>query len=113
MTWLAVTSRAGSGTIVDHASGRKPLPVPGAVEHAGLGGGVIMYARKGDRIVVRSAHINSPGRDGEILAVEHSDGSPPYRVRWSDTGHESLFFPGPDAYIDHGDLPEPSAPDNA
>jgi hypothetical protein len=22
-------------------------------------------------------------------------------VRWSADGHESLFYPGPDAYIDH------------
>jgi uncharacterized protein DUF1918 len=59
-----------------------------------------MYARAGDRIVIRSVHLDGPVRDGEILAVEHEDGSPPYRVRWSDTGHESLFYPGPDARID-------------
>jgi hypothetical protein len=59
-----------------------------------------MYAQAGDRIVIRSA-LGGPVRDGEIIEVEHEDGRPPYRVRWSDTGHESLFFPGPDAYIDH------------
>jgi hypothetical protein len=64
-----------------------------------------MYARKGDRIVVRSIHLDGPVRDGEVLAVAHEDGSPPYQVRWSDTGRESLFFPGPDAYVDHGDVP--------
>ena len=62
-----------------------------------------MYAHKGDRIVVRSQHLGSPVRDAEVLEVEHADGTPPYRVRWSDTGHESLFFPGPDAFIDHGE----------
>jgi len=71
-----------------------------------------MYAHKGDRIVVRNQHVDGPVRDGEIVAVEHQDGSPPYRVRWSDNGHESLFFPGPDSYIDHGDVPAPSEPDN-
>ena len=71
-----------------------------------------MYARKGDRIVVRSQHLDGPVRDGEGLAVEHPDGSPPYQIRWSDDGHESLFFPGPGAYIDHGDVPGPTAPDN-
>ena len=71
-----------------------------------------MYARRGDRIVVRSQTLDGMVRDGEVLAVEHQDGSPPYRVRWSDTGHESLFFPGPDAYIDHGDVPGHTAPDN-
>lgn len=62
-----------------------------------------MYAHKGDRIVVRSRTLDGLVRDGEVLAVEHPDGSPPYRVRWSDNGHVSLFFPGPDAFIDHGD----------
>jgi hypothetical protein len=71
-----------------------------------------MYARKGDRIVVRSQTLDGLVRDGEVLAVEHPDGSPPYRVRWSDNGHESLFFPGPDAFIDHGDVPSPLAPHN-
>jgi hypothetical protein len=67
--------------------------------------GTTMYARKGDRIVVRSVHVDGPIRDAEVLGVQHADGTPPYRVRWSDTGHESLFFPGPDAYVDHGDVP--------
>jgi hypothetical protein len=62
-----------------------------------------MYAHQGDRIVVRSQTVDGLVRDGEILAVEHPDGSPPYRVRWSDNGHESLFFPGPDACIDNRD----------
>ncbi len=59
----------------------------------------IMYARVGDRIVVRSTHLDGPVRDGEVIEVEHEDGRPPYRVRWSDNGHESLFFPGPDAFV--------------
>lgn len=62
-----------------------------------------MYARKGDRIVVRNVHLDGPVRDGEVIEVPHENGSPPYRVRWSDNGHESLFFPGPDAYVTHGD----------
>lgn len=62
-----------------------------------------MFAHKGDRIVVRSQHVGGPVRDAEVLEVEHEDGSPPYRVRWSDTGHEALFFPGPDAYVDHNE----------
>jgi hypothetical protein len=61
----------------------------------------MLHARKGDRLVIRSRHIGEAERDAEVLEVEHEDGSPPYRVRWSDTGHEALFFPGPDAFIDH------------
>lgn len=66
-----------------------------------------MHAQKGDRIVIRSQHTGRPDRDAEVLDVEHPDGSPPYVVKWSDTGHEALFFPGPDAYVDH---PEQHAP---
>lgn len=65
-----------------------------------------MHAQPGDHIVIRSRTIGSAVRDAEVLAVEHADGSPPYRVRWSDDGHEGLFFPGTDAYVHH---PGPSA----
>jgi hypothetical protein len=30
-------------------------------------------------------------------------GGPPYIVRWDDTGHETLFFPGSDAVVEHFD----------
>jgi hypothetical protein len=60
-----------------------------------------MTARPGDRLVVRNVHVGGPVRDAEILEVKHEDGSPPYVVRWSDTGHEALVFPGPDAFVDH------------
>lgn len=58
-----------------------------------------MHAAVGDRLVVRCLH--GPNRDGEILEVRHADGTPPYVVRWSDTGHESLVFPGPDSFVQH------------
>lgn len=64
-----------------------------------------MYARKGDRLVVPSPHVDGPVRDAEILEVKKSDGSPPYHVRWSDTGHEGYFFPGPDAFVEHFEHP--------
>lgn len=60
-----------------------------------------MHAAVGDRLVVRSLHVDGPHRDAEILEVRHPDGSPPYVVRWSDSGHEALVYPGPDAYIEH------------
>lgn len=58
-----------------------------------------MRAAVGDRIVVRSLHVGEPVRDGEILEVHGADGAPPFLVRWSDTGHIGLYFPGPDAQI--------------
>jgi hypothetical protein len=58
-----------------------------------------LHAAVGDRLVVRS--IDGPVRDAEILEVRHEDGTPPYLVRWSDTGHLALVFPGPDARVGH------------
>ncbi len=58
-----------------------------------------MHANVHDRIIVLGSHIDEPKRDGEIIEVHGADGSPPYMVRWSDTGHESLYFPGSDAMI--------------
>lgn len=60
-----------------------------------------MQARVGDRIVIRGHRVGEPIRDGEILEVRGPDGGPPYIVRWEDSGHETLFFPGSDALIEH------------
>ncbi|HEU4909951.1 MAG TPA: dsRBD fold-containing protein [Propionibacteriaceae bacterium] len=59
-----------------------------------------MEAVVGDRIVVAAAMLDGPVRDGEIIEVG-KQGGPPYLVRWSDDGRETLFFPGPDAQISH------------
>ena len=58
-----------------------------------------MQATVGDRIVVHGTHVSDAERDGEVLEVHGADGGPPYLVRWSDNGHESLYFPGPGATI--------------
>jgi len=60
-----------------------------------------LVAHPGERIVVRGHHVGEPDREAEVLEVRHEDGSPPYIVRWSDTGQEGLFFPGPDAFVEH------------
>jgi hypothetical protein len=60
-----------------------------------------MQASVGDRLVVRSAHLDGPVREGEIVRVAHADGSPPYVVRWEHDGRETLIYPGPDAYVEH------------
>jgi hypothetical protein len=59
------------------------------------------HARAGDRLVIRSHHLGEPIRDGEILEVRGEDGGPPFLVRWSDTGEESLLYPGSDAAVEH------------
>jgi|GEM_PF-279961 len=67
-----------------------------------------MHASVHDRIVILSPHLDESNRDGEILEVRGAEGAPPYQVRWSDTGHEGLYFPGTDAVIHHAE-PDPSA----
>jgi hypothetical protein len=62
---------------------------------------VTVRAAPGDRLVIRSQQLDHAVRDAEVIEVRHADGSPPYVVRWSDTGHEALVFPGPDAYVEH------------
>jgi uncharacterized protein DUF1918 len=60
-----------------------------------------MRAAVGDRIVVMGHRVGDPNRQAVILAVEGKDGSPPYRVRWDNTGQEAVFFPGPDSVVEH------------
>lgn len=59
-----------------------------------------MRARIGDRIVVERPRDDLPARQGTVIAVQGERGAPPYRVRWSDDGRETLLFPGPDAHIE-------------
>jgi hypothetical protein len=59
-----------------------------------------LRADPGDRLVIRGHRLGEPERDGEILEALGSGGTPPFRVRWSDTGAETILFPGSDAYVD-------------
>lgn len=64
-----------------------------------------MDASVGDRIVVRGHHTGQPERVCRVLEARGSEGSvngAPYLVRWEDSGHETLFFPGNDAVVEHG-----------
>ncbi|MEV4138833.1 DUF1918 domain-containing protein [Dactylosporangium sp. NPDC049742] len=58
-----------------------------------------MQANIGDRLIVEGTHLGDSRRIGVITEVGHADHTPPYRVRWLDTGHEALVFPGPDARV--------------
>ena len=60
-----------------------------------------MRASVGDRIVIRGHRVGEPNRDCEVLEVHGPDGGSPYLVRWGDSGHSTLFFPGPDASVEH------------
>ncbi|GAA0448558.1 DUF1918 domain-containing protein [Streptomyces olivaceiscleroticus] len=65
-----------------------------------------MRAQLGDELVVESPTTGSRLRAGEIVGLHHADGSPPYDVRWSDTGQVTLVHPGPDARIRSSKVPE-------
>ncbi|MEU1785389.1 DUF1918 domain-containing protein [Streptomyces sparsogenes] len=60
-----------------------------------------MRAHIGDQLVIESPTTGAGRRDGEIVGLRHADGTPPYDVRWSDTGEVTLVFPGPDAHVRH------------
>lgn len=60
-------------------------------------------AEPGDRLVIRAHHLGEPERDAEILEVLGQDGRAPFRVRWADTGAETVLFPGTDAHVEHYD----------
>lgn len=62
---------------------------------------MIMQAQLGDHLVVESPTTGVTKRDGVIVGLHHADGTPPYDVRWSDTGRVTLVFPGPDAHVHH------------
>jgi Domain of unknown function (DUF1918) len=58
-----------------------------------------MRATVGDESLIKSHHVGEPDRDAEILEDHGRRGEPPWLVRWSDDGHEGLFFPGADATV--------------
>jgi hypothetical protein len=70
-----------------------------------------MKAAVGDRIVIASNRLDGEVRDGRIVECTNVDGSPPYLVEWSESGRRSLFFPGPDAHVQHVGGHTASAPE--
>lgn len=66
-----------------------------------------MLAKVGDRPVIENRTPGAHRRRGIVTAVEHEDGTPPFRVRRVEDDHESLVLPGPDARIEpHAARPE-------
>jgi hypothetical protein len=60
-----------------------------------------MRADAGDRIIIKGHHVGEAQRDCVVLEVRGEDGGPPYLVRWEDSDHDALFYPGPDATVQH------------
>jgi len=75
------------------------------VERHVVGIGPHVVAEVGDVVVIRGHAIGMRERRGLITEVRGAEGSPPYLVQWlddpHDEPHEVLFFPGPDADIEH------------
>ena len=65
-----------------------------------------MHAKAGDRIVIKGHRVGEPDRDGEVIEVHGPDEGPPYVVRWGNSGHETLFFPGSDASVEPSESPD-------
>ena len=59
-----------------------------------------MMAKPGDLLVLVGVHVGDPGRVGVVLEARGAGGGPPYQVRWLDTGHVALVYPGPDARVE-------------
>ena len=59
-----------------------------------------MRAKIGDRIIEEGTRVGDHRRIGVVTALRHDDGTPPYEVRWLDTGHDALVFPGADARVE-------------
>ncbi|MBI4885014.1 MAG: DUF1918 domain-containing protein [Actinobacteria bacterium] len=68
-----------------------------------------MKARPGNQLVVRGHRIGQPDRIGEVLETLGPNGTEPFRVRWDDDGHTTLFFPGTDCAVEQvrGDRKSP------
>jgi hypothetical protein len=58
-----------------------------------------MRANVGDWLVFKGRTNGQPEHRGMITEVHGAEGSPPYLVRWLETGQEALVFPGPDAIV--------------
>jgi hypothetical protein len=80
-----VTRKAATTKTPQGAPGRSRAPSgrtsPGAVP-----------ARPGDTIVIDSAQVGSPAREGEVVKVTVGEFSVRYQVRWGD-GHETIISP--------------------
>lgn len=64
-----------------------------------------MTGHVGDRLVVEPTAAGESRRVGVITGVMHSDGGPPYQVRWLEDGRTTFIFPGPKAHVEPTSAP--------
>ena len=60
-----------------------------------------MQASPGDVLRVNGRRVGVPDRSAHVVEARGPGGTAPFLVRWDDTGHETLFFPGTDAFVEH------------
>ena len=58
-----------------------------------------MRAQVGDWLVIKGRTVEQADHRGLITEVHSTEGSPPYVVKWVDTGHVVTIVPGPDAVV--------------
>ena len=58
-----------------------------------------MRAAKGDRLHFQGKAVGMRDHTAVVLESRGLDGAPPYLVRHDD-GHETVVFPGPDAWVE-------------
>jgi hypothetical protein len=59
-----------------------------------------MRAAVGDRVHFEGNAVGVAEHSAVVVEARGEDGAPPYLVRHAD-GHESLVYPGPDAWVEH------------
>jgi uncharacterized protein DUF1918 len=59
-----------------------------------------MNGHVGDRLVLEGTKPGVYRRIGIITELRHADGTPPFVVRWLDTGQVSTVYPGCDARVE-------------
>ena len=72
-------------------------------------GGGRRHAKQGNQIVIDTTTLDALRRRGEVIEVIGQGEREHYRIRWQD-GHESVYFPGPDARVGVAGLSGPFGP---
>jgi hypothetical protein len=63
-------------------------------------GGATVRATVGDRVHFEANVVGKQEHSAVVVEARGENGGPPYVVRHDD-GHETLVFPGPDAWVEH------------
>ncbi len=61
-----------------------------------------MRAVVGEKLRVAGPAVGRAPQAAVVIEVLGRDGTPPYRVRYSD-GHEAIVFPGPDCRLERAE----------